>query len=79
MALITSDCARQAMAQQFLMDKKILASQMEEMLRQRQRHSYQKDQKRLLEDQASGLGASDSMLSNWRGNAASSRSATSMF
>eukprot|EP01051_Picozoa_sp_SAG22_P014669 SAG22_NODE_1814_length_3518_cov_7.770693_2_plen_580_part_00 len=70
---------RKAMAQQFLMDKKVLAGEMEEMLRQRQRAAFTKDQQRLLEDQAAGLGRSDAMLSNWRGNPTPSRAATSMF
>ena len=70
---------RKAMAQQFLVDKKVMAGQMEEMLRERQRHSYVKEQRRLLEDQAAGLGGSDSLRSTWRGNPPASRSATAMF
>eukprot|EP01050_Picozoa_sp_SAG11_P021431 SAG11_NODE_3812_length_2211_cov_4.823864_2_plen_57_part_00 len=56
-----------------------MAGQMDSMLAERQRYSYEKEQKRLLEEAANGLGTTDPTLSNWRGNAPPSRAATSMF
>ena len=71
----------EAMAQPFLMDKKDLLLHRhlmlaEEMLRQRRWAAFTKDQHRLLEDQAAGLGRSNAMLSNWRGNPTPSWTAT---